>query len=177
MDSLFQQHLGTNYIPSVKEARQIQNFLDISSKEVHAIDVEINQLHRQLEILQAKRLKISDLAEQHRALLTPVRRLNRDILEAIFLACLPPNRNPCMSATEAPILLTQVSSSWRNIAHSTPQLWAAIHIVLPNVQVKGHPYVASYTPVREALLHLKLSQRETGTKEWLARAGTCPLSI
>ncbi|KAF8978683.1 hypothetical protein BDQ17DRAFT_1439968 [Cyathus striatus] len=136
MDSPFEQHLGTNYIPSVEEARQIQNFLDISSKEVHTIDVEINQLHRQLEILQAKRLKISDLAEQHRALLTPVRRLSCDILEAIFLACFPTDRNPCMTATEAPMLLTQISSSWRNIAHSAPRLWAAIHIVLPSVNTK-----------------------------------------
>ncbi|KAF9014312.1 hypothetical protein BDQ17DRAFT_1342489 [Cyathus striatus] len=179
MDSPFQQHLGTNYVPSVDEAKQIQDFLEISSKEVHAIDVEINQLHQQLELLQAKRLKLSDLAEQHRALLSPVRRLSRDILEAIFLACFPTDRNPCMSATEAPMLLTQVSSSWRNIAHSTPRLWAAIHIVLPSVNTYLHfaSLAASYLSEREALLRLKLTQREAGTKEWLERAGTRPLSI
>ncbi|KAF8978680.1 hypothetical protein BDQ17DRAFT_1265411, partial [Cyathus striatus] len=129
--SFWQQHLGTNYVPSVGEARQIQEFIDISSKEIHIIDAEINQLQQQLELLQAKRLKISDLAEQHRALISPVRRLSRDILEVIFLACLPTDRNPCMSATEVPMLLTQISSSWRNITHSTPRLWAAIHVAFP----------------------------------------------
>ncbi|KAF9014316.1 hypothetical protein BDQ17DRAFT_1270522 [Cyathus striatus] len=177
MASSFQEHFGTNYAPSVDEVRQIKDLLDSSSKEIHDVDVEIDRVQRQLEHLQAKRLKISDLAEQHRALLSPVRRLSRDALEAIFLACLPTYRNPCMSATEAPILLTQVSSSWRNIAHSTPRLWAAIHIVLPSVKAQGHPHPARYFSEREALVRLRLTQREAGTKEWLERAGVCPLSI
>ncbi|KAF9001769.1 hypothetical protein BDQ17DRAFT_1358239 [Cyathus striatus] len=152
--------------------------MTISSKEVHAIDVEINQLQQQLELLQAKRRELSDLAEQHRALLSPVRRLSRDVLEAIFLACLPTDRNPCMSATEAPILLTRISSSWRNIAHSTPRLWAAIHISFPSVDNHSYPYTArSYLTVREAQLHLKLKLLEAGIKEWLERTGACPLSI
>ncbi|KAF8979415.1 hypothetical protein BDQ17DRAFT_1214479, partial [Cyathus striatus] len=131
MSRLFQQHLSTNYIPSVNETRKIQDFLDILSKEVHIIDAEINQLQQQLKLLQAKRLKLSNLAEQHQALLTPAQRLSHDILETIFLACLPTDRNPCMSITEAPMLLTRISSSWRNIAHSTLWLWAAIHITFP----------------------------------------------
>ncbi|KAF8994826.1 hypothetical protein BDQ17DRAFT_1366414 [Cyathus striatus] len=178
MKSSLQQHLGTNYIPSIFEARQIQDFLDISSEEVHDIDVEINKLQQQLELLQVKRLKISDLAEQHRALLSPVRRLSRDILGEIFLACLPTDRNPCMSATEAPMLLTRINSSWRNIAHLTPRLWAAIHITFPSVDTRIYPNTArSYLTVREAQLHLKLTQREAGIREWLERAGTYPLSI
>ncbi|KAF9014315.1 hypothetical protein BDQ17DRAFT_1320932 [Cyathus striatus] len=178
MHSMF-QHLGTNYVPSVDEARQIQDFLKISSKEAHDIDIEIDRVQRQLEHLQTKRLKISDLAEQHRALLSPIRRLNRDTLEAIFLACLPTDRNPCMSATEAPMLLTQISSSWRNITHSTPRLWAAIHIVFPSFDTQGYPYPypTSYLSEREALLRLKLTQREVGAMEWLERAGAHPLSI
>ncbi|KAF9001770.1 hypothetical protein BDQ17DRAFT_616962 [Cyathus striatus] len=178
MSSSFQQHLGTNYVPSEGKARQIQDFLDISSKEVHAIDAEINQLQQQLELLQAKRLKISDLAEQHRALLSPARRLSRDILEVIFLACLPTDRNPCMSATEAPMLLTRISSSWRNIAHSTPRLWAAIHIAFPGISMKSYQHDArSYLAVQEAQLRLKLSQLEAGIKKWLERTSTCPLTI
>ncbi|KAF8988461.1 hypothetical protein BDQ17DRAFT_1257655, partial [Cyathus striatus] len=61
-----------------------------------------------------------DLAEQYCSLISPVWRLSHNILEEIFLACLPTDCNPCMSATEAPMLLTQVCSSWRSIAHLTP---------------------------------------------------------
>ncbi|KAF8989747.1 hypothetical protein BDQ17DRAFT_1256566, partial [Cyathus striatus] len=175
MDSPFQQRLGTSYIPSVNEARQIQNLLEISSKEVHDIDMEISQLQKRLDLLQIKRLKIFDLAEQYHALLSPARRLSQDILAEIFLACLPTDRNPCMSAKEAPMLLTQICSSWRSIAHSTPRLWAAIHIVLPSIYNNIPP--DSYIPERKFILQRKLNQREAATKEWLERSGACPLFI
>ncbi|KAF9009944.1 hypothetical protein BDQ17DRAFT_1225776, partial [Cyathus striatus] len=123
MDSPFQQRLGTNYIPSVDETRQIREFLAASDKDVRRIDNEIDQLRKQLDLLQEKRSKILDIAEQHRALISHTRKLSRDVLEGIFLACLPTDRNPCMSAAEAPMLLTRICSSWRAIAHSTPRLW------------------------------------------------------
>ncbi|KAF8988460.1 hypothetical protein BDQ17DRAFT_1257659, partial [Cyathus striatus] len=65
------------------------------------------------------------------ALLSPVHRLSQDILEEIFPACFPTDHNPCISATEAPMLLTQICSSWKTIAHSTPKLWAAIQLFFP----------------------------------------------
>ncbi|KAF8989742.1 hypothetical protein BDQ17DRAFT_1205824, partial [Cyathus striatus] len=123
MDSSFQHHIGTNYVPSIEETRKIKDFLEKSAKEVHTIDNEINQLQQQLDLLQDKRSKVLDLVEPYRALISPARRLSRDILEEIFLACLPTDRNPCMSSTEAPLLLTRICSSWRSIAHSTPRLW------------------------------------------------------
>ncbi|KAF9009961.1 hypothetical protein BDQ17DRAFT_990679 [Cyathus striatus] len=99
---MFQQHLGTNYVPSLVEKRQINNtLLETSSKEIANIDTEIDRLQKRRSIL-------CDLAEQYRALVSPARRLSRDVLEEIFFACLPADRNPCMSATGAPMLLTHV---------------------------------------------------------------------
>ncbi|KAF8988464.1 hypothetical protein BDQ17DRAFT_1257658, partial [Cyathus striatus] len=176
MDSLFEQHLGTNYVPSFEEERQIRDCLEITSKGVHDIDVKISQLQRQQELLHVKRQKIFDLAEQYRALISPARRLGRDILQEIFVACLPTDRNPYMSASEAPMLLTQICSSWRRIAHSTPRLWAAIHIVLPSVNIR-EIRSDSFTADRKALVRHKINQRKSGTKQWLRRSGACPLSI
>ncbi|KAF8977927.1 hypothetical protein BDQ17DRAFT_1225431, partial [Cyathus striatus] len=123
MGSPFQRHFGTNYVPSIEEVSKIKDILEFSSKEILQIDLEIDQLQRQLHLQQEKRSKVHSLAEQHRTLISPARRLDRDIIEEIFLACLPTHRNPCMSAIEAPMLLTRICGSWRSIALSTPQLW------------------------------------------------------
>ncbi|KAF8996148.1 hypothetical protein BDQ17DRAFT_1250108 [Cyathus striatus] len=170
------QHLGTNYIPSTKEMRQISDFLDASDDDIRDIGIEIDMLRRQWDLLLEKRSKIHDLAEQHRALISPARRLSRDILEEIFLACLPADRNPCMSATEAPMLLTQVCSSWRSIARSAPRLWSAIHIALPLVSATQYSPVG-YLSLREEKVRLRMDHLATATKQWLDRSGACPLSI
>ncbi|KAF8997443.1 hypothetical protein BDQ17DRAFT_858716 [Cyathus striatus] len=122
MDSPFQQHLGNNYVPTVNEANQIQDLLKISDQSLHCIDAEIDQLQRQVDLLQEKRSILHGFAEQHRALLSPARKLTQDIIEEIFIACLPENRTPYMSAMEAPMLLTRICSSWRRIALSTPRI-------------------------------------------------------
>ncbi|KAF9009932.1 hypothetical protein BDQ17DRAFT_1273594, partial [Cyathus striatus] len=132
MFSQVQQHLRTNYVPSIQELENIKNLLEASTKEIRHLDHEIARLDKQLDILKEKRSKVQDLLEQYQALVSPARRLSQDVLEEIFLACLPEDRNPCMTVTEAPILLTRICSSWRSIALSSPRLWSAIHIVLPS---------------------------------------------
>ncbi|KAJ7753818.1 hypothetical protein B0H16DRAFT_1544045 [Mycena metata] len=108
--------------------------------------------------------------QAHMALLTPVRRLPRDIIQEIFIACLPEDRNCVMSALEAPVLLGQVCSSWRTISLSTPRLWARLHIV--------EPLLPREPSVSKQLLHAeKHAQRIETTKAWLARSGECPLSL
>ncbi|KAF8999385.1 hypothetical protein BDQ17DRAFT_1246559, partial [Cyathus striatus] len=128
MFSPFQQHLKTNYAPSNEELDDIRSFVEVSSKEVHSIDNEIDQLQQRLHLLQEKRSKACDFLDQHRALASPARRISKDVLEEIFLACLPADRNPCINTTGAPLLLTHICSSWRSIAHSLPRLWSSIHI-------------------------------------------------
>ncbi|KDR76337.1 hypothetical protein GALMADRAFT_279474 [Galerina marginata CBS 339.88] len=51
-----------------------------------------------------------------------------EILTEIFTYCIPAEQFPIPSRVEAPLLLTQVSSHWRTLAISTPDLWAALHI-------------------------------------------------
>ncbi|KAJ6573540.1 hypothetical protein DFH09DRAFT_1152067 [Mycena vulgaris] len=72
-----------------------------------------------------------------------------------------------MSATEVPVLLGRICSSWRAISLSTPRLWSRLHIVEPTC-----PYSAAL-----AIFEEKLAQRVQTTKMWLARSGQCPLSI
>ncbi|KAF8978738.1 hypothetical protein BDQ17DRAFT_1524703 [Cyathus striatus] len=60
MFSPFQQHLGTNYAPSIEEVEEIKRILEFSelSKEIHDIDIEITQLHKRLHLLQERRSRV-----------------------------------------------------------------------------------------------------------------------
>ncbi|KAH9481413.1 hypothetical protein JR316_0005939 [Psilocybe cubensis] len=51
-----------------------------------------------------------------------------EILAEIFAYCIPTEQFPIPSRTEAPLLLTHVSSFWRSVAISTPDLWSSFHI-------------------------------------------------
>ncbi|KAF7376806.1 hypothetical protein MSAN_00098000 [Mycena sanguinolenta] len=73
-----------------------------------------------------------------------------------------------MSASEAPVLLGHICSSWRAISHITPRLWTSLHVVEP----LWNP--ADPTP---ALLEEKVARRLEITQMWLGRSGQCPLSI
>ncbi|KAF9009943.1 hypothetical protein BDQ17DRAFT_1273604 [Cyathus striatus] len=176
MEYMLQRYPGTNYVPSIGETRQIKDLLEAADNNIHEIEVEIDHLRRRLDLLQEERAKIVGIAKQYRSLISPARRLGRDILEEIFLACLPVDRNPCMSIAEAPMLLTHICNSWRNIAHSVPRLWSAIHIVLPNTLLDKYPPESSIL-YQEDFVSLKLDQRKAAAKEWLDRSAARPLSI
>ncbi|KAF9009963.1 hypothetical protein BDQ17DRAFT_1273630 [Cyathus striatus] len=167
----FRQHQAANYVPSIEEIEEIKSLLKVSAQELEDIDSSIEQLQRQLCNLKTKRSEVYSIIEQQRAFLSPARRLGRDVLEEIFLACLPENENPCVSTTEAPMLLTHICSSWRSIAHSTPRLWAAIHIVLPNIDLRFS------TAHQLNFIRRKLDQHQVAAREWLDRSGVCPLSV
>lgn len=77
-----------------------------------------------------------------------------EILGEIFVRCLPQEQFPVPSGREAPLLLTHVSSQWRKLALSTPELWAALHV--------------DYKDPDEDI---------PATELWLSRSGCCPLSL
>ncbi|KAJ7657363.1 hypothetical protein DFH06DRAFT_1198048 [Mycena polygramma] len=150
MDSPFSGRLHTNYVPSAAEVASIKIDLVSHSSELERLDALIQDLTTQ-------RSRVQSYIDSHSALISPARRLPRDIVEAIFLACLPSNRLPAMAASEAPLLLCHICSAWRAIALSSPRFWASLHIVLE--LVLRDPYGISLV------------------SEWLQRSGTCPLSL
>ncbi|KAJ7646462.1 hypothetical protein FB45DRAFT_890525, partial [Roridomyces roridus] len=163
MASPFTTRFGTNYCPTDEEIVAIQSLIIGPSLRVHALDDEIAALHQKLDALKEERDGVIAYVESHKALLSPVRRLPLDIVQEIFVTCLP-DRNCVMSATEAPMLLGRICSSWRAISLSTPRIWSKLHIVEP--QDPHHRTEQT-----------KWAQRLASTEQWLARSGTCALSI
>ncbi|KAJ7432583.1 hypothetical protein FB451DRAFT_1479550 [Mycena latifolia] len=165
--ALSSPHLGTNYCPQDEEIVEIKAFLAEPTLRLKDLGDEIADLQKALDKLTAERARISVYVDAHRALISPARRLPLDIIQKIFIACLPTHRNCAMSAIEAPVLLGRVCSFWRSICLSTPRLWSKIHIVEPQCPYSGPT----------ALFEEKLAQRLETIKMWLGRSGQCPLSI
>ncbi|KAF8201289.1 hypothetical protein K438DRAFT_1821740 [Mycena galopus ATCC 62051] len=168
MASVFAHHLGTNYCPDDEEVLQIKNLLVEPTLRLQELDGEITKLQKALDRLAEERDSLSAYVASHQALLSPVRRLPLDTIQDIFIACLPTHRNCVMSASEAPLLLGRICSSWRTISLSTPRLWARLHVAEPP---RGPPGPST------AVFDQKVAQRIQITKTWLDRSGKCPLSI
>ena len=128
MLTLFSHYLQSNQAPSEDETREIKALRAIPLEEISIIDVEIEEIEGILNSLKRKRAHIQESVDDIDTILAPVRRLPTDVLGVIFRHCLATHRNPVISTSEAPILLTQICRDWRSIALSIPQLWSRLYI-------------------------------------------------
>ncbi|KAJ6586384.1 hypothetical protein DFH09DRAFT_1359723 [Mycena vulgaris] len=134
MSSPFTWKLGTNYCPQDAEITEIKALIIEPGLRLKCLDDEITDLQQALDKLKEEHSKLGTYIEGHMALISPARRLPLDIIQEIFLACIPTHRNCVMSATEAPVLLGLICSSWRTISLLTPRLWSSLHIVVSSHQ-------------------------------------------
>ncbi|KAJ7645179.1 hypothetical protein DFH06DRAFT_1136642 [Mycena polygramma] len=148
--SPFHHQLHTNYVPSDDGIEQIRAHL-------MPYEAERTRLDSLIEELTVQRNRLHDYIEPHKALISYPRRLPQDVVEEIFLACLPIHHNAVMSVTEAPLLLGRICSAWRSIAFAMPRLWASLHISVY--------FVAGS------------KDRTAAAVNWLQRSAPVPLSI
>ncbi|KAJ7253500.1 hypothetical protein C8J57DRAFT_625635 [Mycena rebaudengoi] len=158
MESPFTNMLHTNAIPLDSECQSILDLLERPREEAAGLTQKIAETQALLDRLTAKRDLLNEFIDSHLALVSPARRLPDDIISAIFVACLPPTRNPVISVHVAPLLLCRICRAWRIVALSTPQLWTAIHVVVPST---GN-FVA---------------QLNDAVGVWIGRSGSLPLSV
>ncbi|KAK6977585.1 hypothetical protein R3P38DRAFT_2666352 [Favolaschia claudopus] len=167
VDSSFTQFLGTNYAATDHEILEIEKLIAEPTRQLCSIEAEITDLQKAIDKLEEKLLPPYAYVDGYKALTSPIRRMPPDVLSEIFIACLPAHRNCIMSASEAPVLLGRICSSWRALSLATPRLWASLHIVEPTrTPYGGFPDVAA-----------KRAQRLETMRTWLGRSGQCPLSI
>ncbi|KAK6977580.1 hypothetical protein R3P38DRAFT_2810118 [Favolaschia claudopus] len=141
---------NTNYIPLDPEISQIR-------AHILPYEAELAKLNTLIQCLRDRRDQVKFYVDSHKALISHPRRLPQDILEEIFLACLPTAHDAVMSPTEPPLLLGRICSRWRSIAFAFPRLWSSLHIHLR--------FVDSH------------EKRVAAVDEWLKRASPLPLSI
>ncbi|KAF9445966.1 hypothetical protein P691DRAFT_674584, partial [Macrolepiota fuliginosa MF-IS2] len=119
--------INTNDPPTNDEVVLVRKALMKSLDNINPIDHEITRLQNRLNTLSLEQRHLRAFLKAHRALLSPARRLLPEILQEIFYHCLPTAHNAVMSPDEPPLVLGRVCGQWRQVAYSTPKLWASIH--------------------------------------------------
>ncbi|KAJ7151795.1 hypothetical protein C8R43DRAFT_1004394 [Mycena crocata] len=120
-ESPCKEHLNTNYIPTDSEIEDIHSHLVPHEAKLERLNVLLSDLS-------AQRDRLQDYVDSHKALISYARRLPQDILEIIFLECLPTHRNAVMAPSDPPQLLCHICSAWRSIALSLPIIRTSLHI-------------------------------------------------
>ncbi|KAJ7724941.1 hypothetical protein DFH07DRAFT_261788 [Mycena maculata] len=157
MESPFKDILYTNIAPSDSQCQTIRGFLVAPREEISALTDEIVSTQALLEALTQRRAALEELVSAHLALVSPIRRLPADVIQEIFVACLPSGQNSVMSEQDAPLLLCHICRAWRSLAFCMPRLWAALHVAVPSKD--------DMPAMNEAV------------NGWLSRSGILPLSI
>jgi hypothetical protein len=165
METPFAIKLSTNYIPLSHEIELIHQAIAGPLDAISQLNEKIVRLQTTVDGLSRERDELFKFVQAHRALLSGARRLPSELLQEIFLYCLPTDRNAVMSSDEAPVLLGRVCKLWKDISLSTPQLWSSLHVPTP-----ASSFLTKHG--REKLL-----QRERTVSAWLELSGSCPLSI
>ena len=169
----FSHYLQSNQAPTEDETREMKALKAGPLKEISIIDVEIQKIEGILNSLKQKRAHFQKSIDDFNTILAPVRRLSTDVLGVIFSHCLATHRNPVMSASEAPILLTQICRDWRSIALSIPRLWSRLYI--PTLRRVLHYFPESSSCVLVGNRRMDALTQEV--QRWLKLSAARPLAI
>ncbi|KAK6977527.1 hypothetical protein R3P38DRAFT_3123449 [Favolaschia claudopus] len=146
-DSPFYEYMNTNYIPTDSQIIEIRTHLIPH-------EAELARIESLLADLTAQRARVKSYIAPHKALISCPRRLPGELVEQIFVDCLPTTHNAVMSVREPPLLLGRICSGWRSIALSAPKLWNSLHIYAPLISTQ---------------------EIKRGITEWLTRSAPLPI--
>ncbi|KAJ7066305.1 hypothetical protein C8F01DRAFT_1122875 [Mycena amicta] len=167
MESPFQNILHTNTVPTDAQVEEIRAFLDPHRLQLTELDKEVHRLAQLLNEATNRRDELQGMITSHETLVAPMRRVPDDVLRVIFVHTLPERRNTALDSGEGPLLLSRVCKYWRELALTTPRLWASMHLVVaPDAPDDWRPSQRNF----QELLH---SQMEI----WLERSAAVPLVI
>ncbi len=110
-------------------------------KKISEYDAEVSRLNTALEKLKAGRQSLARCSKKFKSLLSPIRRLPRDVLGEIFdFICTSVSHDAFLSRDDLPLVsttpfyLSSVCAYWRDVCMSSPMLWTS---VLANIDRRG----------------------------------------
>ncbi|TFK34138.1 hypothetical protein BDQ12DRAFT_738394 [Crucibulum laeve] len=136
VDEIIYQLTESGSYPTAAESGSLEEFREKCTSEASALkskseylQEKISSLCRQLaQIHRARMDRLLDIQECE-SFLAPIRRVPREILEDIFVYCLPEEIKP--DPTAPPLLLCQINSFWRQIALQHSRLWSSLCVYCP----------------------------------------------
>ncbi|KAJ3506655.1 hypothetical protein NLJ89_g6750 [Agrocybe chaxingu] len=178
--------LSTNLLPPSTILNAANGLLTEYDEELKMHLAELKKLQALVQGVQDRVKATQQSIVDCQTVLSPARRLTDDVLGEIFYNCLPRHRNSLILPSDAPLLLTQVCSSWRAVALSSPRLWSRLHISFPGnmpaskreVNHRGmYSNLDLYTQRIIAAYPSVMTKRCEAVEVWLKRSGSCPLSL
>lgn len=152
--SPFRQFHRTLQVPDTSEAVTINNYISNVDVLIDTLDTDLELLNDFMDQIKCKREGMQQAHAAHESMLSPIRRLPREILTEIFGLCCP--SSPKQSSPReilAPFALSAVCYSWREMVVGIPKLWSQISL---NDTVRWS---------------------EILFKKWIQRSANTPLSI
>lgn len=125
--------LASNGSPDEMELAYLRRQLSDSSIRTAQLSTEILALQLALSDLEERHDRHFHKVEECKALLHPIRRLPRELLQEIFRRCMcfDDHFDSVKENASVPWLLSQVCRSWRDAAIGFPVLWSLLVISLP----------------------------------------------
>ncbi|KIM91283.1 hypothetical protein PILCRDRAFT_810534 [Piloderma croceum F 1598] len=162
-----------NHTEEPSQAIEIRQIISVAQAHVSRIEEDLARLQILQTQLVHKRNEALACVDQHKYLLSPIRRLPAELLAVIFSFCLPTRseqfdlrseeedlwrkRYFSINCREAPLLLGRVCRLWRAVALSTPSLWSSFSTAMIDTSMPHHT--------------------TSGAQTFLSRSGACPLSL
>lgn len=140
------ERLHDHTLPSQPEIHAILAQIDKAEEVISLLDEDVSLLSELLQHLTTRRKAFHDHVQEHRRLISPLRRLPDELMSDIFVEYYRQKR---ASASDLfigqhalqPILRT--SRRWRAVAMSTPELWTSVRMTF------------KATPLDEIINHVK----------------------
>lgn len=149
--------LNTNYSPSQTEVGLIRTSISQVHADIAEIDYELASLQAATAQIQRKRRLLLSFSEGHKSLLSPVRRIAPETLSDIFMWCLMEFWEDLFASCDyTRICLSHVCRFWRDVALSTPKMWAWIGLAMKSEHEQSQVAM---------------------TKTWLTRSSRHPLTL
>ncbi|KAF7314603.1 F-box domain-containing protein [Mycena kentingensis (nom. inval.)] len=127
-ESRFRDKLDACFAPTNEEVIEIDSILALPRARIAELTGEITRLEDALTRLRNERTRLETDVALHESLLAPIRKLPEDVLQEIFLACLPGGHNATLHPDHPPLLFGRVNRYWRRLSRSTPLLWRSAHV-------------------------------------------------
>ncbi|THU82284.1 hypothetical protein K435DRAFT_934072, partial [Dendrothele bispora CBS 962.96] len=140
-----QERLRNHDIPSVTETSRITALLDQIEPDIARYESEIARLEDTLATLRARRDELKRYQGEYKTLLSPIRRMPKNILLEIFsIVCSESGGSLSMPKTRyslrrrkdhrvitaTTLSLSQICSFWRGVVKNSPCLWSTLAVNL-----------------------------------------------
>ncbi|KAF7314697.1 Hexose carrier protein [Mycena kentingensis (nom. inval.)] len=182
MDSLFESRfrakIDSFFSPNDAELVELRSLLAQPRAQLAELTQEISRLQEVLTRLEDQRVRLEVDLRLHESLLAPIRKIPEDLLQEIFLACLPVEHNAIIHPDHAPLLFGRVNRRWRWLSCSTPLLWRSAHVPsmadLDEVDYNNPHGPCRAAPPSDGVVHRGLVN---SFRRWITLSANAPLML